>query len=247
LRIAIGVVLALAVVGLVCAGCLAGPRQSAGAQPITVQAPSPNPSPASNSKTPTSPVVPSSRVDRSAPFGGSSTAPLPGDWSQLFPGLVGTFVGALLALWTAFWLDRVSRRRAQASERAARANRLMEALELIGRELEWNSREIKAILTDLDSRLRTDRAPMSDAWNAVGTEAMKAGGAVAVSLSEAYALLGRCGRLLAQYASEVAEGGPGLRTAREQILPRLRELMEETGAALEVAQRRLRGEQLSTP
>lgn len=229
----------LAVFALVCIVWLVCSRQPADAQPATTQPSSPSSSPANRPETSTSPIAPSSNVDRPASPGGNSTAPLPGDWSQLFPGLVGTFVGALLALWAAVWLDRVSRRRTRASAQASHADHLRETLLLIERELEWNSREVDAILADLDSRLRTERAPMTDAWNAVGPEAMKAGGIAPASMSKAYALLGRCGRLLEQYASDLAQGGPGLRTARDQTLPRLRELVGETRAALEIARRQL--------
>jgi hypothetical protein len=127
----------------------------------------------------------------------------------------------------------------QLSERMSRADQLREAQKLIARELDWNSREVAAILTDLDSRLRTERAPLTDAWDAVGTEAMRAGGIAAAKLSEAYALLGRCGRLLEQYTSDIGQGGSGLRTAREQTLPRLEAVIGETATALEVAQRYL--------
>lgn len=220
---------ALVVFGVICAICLACSRQTAGAQPTP---PSPSSIPASQPRTTPTPTNTSS--------GGSSTAWWPPDLSQLIAGLVTTFVGAFAALWTAFWLDRRSRRRTRAGEQAARADRLRETFDLIERELAWNTDEVAAIVADLELRLRTERAPMTDAWDAVGPEAMKAGGAAAASLSQAYALLRRCGRLLDQYANDSAQGGSGLRTAREDTLPRLRELIDETQAALEVARRRLR-------
>ncbi|ROP39049.1 hypothetical protein EDD40_4419 [Saccharothrix texasensis] len=153
----------------------------------------------------------------------------------MVPEWVATFTGAALALWTALRLDRASRGRARASERAAQADRLRETLKLIGRELEWNSREIEAVMGDLTTGLQTDRAPMTDAWSAHGTEAMAVGGMVATSLSEAYALLRRCRRVLEQYTGDLARGGPGLRVARDQTLPRLREVLSDTRAALDVA------------
>jgi hypothetical protein len=208
-------------------------------QPGEVPAASSPPGAVIESVAPTEPVVQVSRVSSPASPAADATAPLPGDWSQLFPGLAGTFAGAFLALWMTVWLDRATRRRNTANEQTASADRLRGTLDLIDRELAWNHHEVKAISVDLDSQLRTDRAPMTDAWNAVGPEAMKVGGVTATSMSEAYALLSRCRRLLEQYAGDLAQGPAGLRIAREQTLPRLRELVVETSAAVESARRQM--------
>ncbi|WP_148088874.1 hypothetical protein [Saccharothrix texasensis] len=212
--------------------CLVCSFDAAGAQPTTTTTPEPV---STSSQQPSSAPPTTSGVDKVSPSGSDDKALWPPDWSQMVPEWVATFTGAALALWTALRLDRASRGRARASERAAQADRLRETLKLIGRELEWNSREIEAVMGDLTTGLQTDRAPMTDAWSAHGTEAMAVGGMVATSLSEAYALLRRCRRVLEQYTGDLARGGPGLRVARDQTLPRLREVLSDTRAALDVA------------
>ena len=156
----------------------------------------------------------------------------PADWSQLISGLVATFFGALLALWTAIALDRRSQRRERQREQLSSTEQMNEKLDLLARELSWNGEELAAILGDLETGFRTDRAPLTDAWNAVGIDAMKAGGPTATRLSEAYSLLRRCQRVLDAYARDLAQGGQSAAMAREQTLPRLRAVMGETQAAV---------------
>ena len=234
----------LAVASLGSALPLASPLAPAAAEPTTVQTPSPAPSPEQGpevvpSAAPPSVPSPSGRVDGPAAVDDKSTAALPADWSQLFSGLVATFVGAFLALWTSVWLERKGRRRARKGEKAAHNERLRSTLDLIGHELEWNGNEVVAIMADLESRLRTERAPKTHAWTAVGIEAMKEGAGAAASLSDAYALLARCQRLLDQYATDVAQGGASMLTARKQTLPRLRALVAETAASIAIAREQL--------
>lgn len=234
----------LAVVCLGSALSLAAPLAPAAAEPTTVQTPSPATSPEQKpevvpSSSPPSAPAPANGVDDHAPVDEKSTAALPADWSQLLSGLVATFVGAFLALWTSIWLERKGGRRAREGERAAHTERLRSTFDLIGHELEWNGNEVVAIMADLESRLRTERAPTTHAWTAVGIEAMKEGAGAAASLSEAYTLLARCQRLLDQYANDVAQGGASMRTAREQTLPRLRALVGETAASIAIAREQL--------
>jgi hypothetical protein len=164
-----------------------------------------------------------------------SVSAWPADWSQLLSGLVATFVGALFAVSTAIPLDRKRQRWELKRQRIASVEQTNEKLDLLERELGWNREELVAILTDLSERFRTDRAPLTDAWSAVGIEAMKIGGLSAIQVSRAYSLLRRCQRVLDDYAKDLAQGGPSALMARELTFSRVREVIGETQVAVSQA------------
>ena len=178
----------------------------------------------------------------SPPNGGEDRSAFPGDWSQLFPTVLATFLGAGLALWTAVRIEQTNERRAQERETSATRARQREALDAIHRELEWNEREAGEISAELTTHLRTERALLVDTWAATGSDAMRTGTALSGTLSETYALLRRCNRLLDQYAAEVGRGGAGTRMARTTTLPRLQTLMAEAAETVQGTRQQLQAE-----
>lgn len=171
----------------------------------------------------------------SPPVSSGGTSPFPGDWSQLLPTLLATFLGAGLALITAIWVARVDARRSRAREAHANVVRFRELLNLIGREIAWNQREISVVLRDLKSGLFTDRSPVIDVWASNGQEILKTSSTATAGIAEAYALLRRFARLLDQYRAEVTRGGTDARAARIETLPKLQALGHEARFALEAA------------
>ncbi len=189
-------------------------------------------------------INPTSLGIRSSPPPASSggTGPFPGDWSQLLPTLIATFLGAGLALITALWAVRVDERRSKAREARANIAHFRELLGLVSREVASNRSEISGALVDLRSNLLTDRAPALDVWSSNGYEILKTSSTVTAEIADAYTLLRRFARLLDQYRAEVSRGGTDARTARIETLPRLQALGHETQLLLEAASKRIEEE-----
>ena len=191
----------------------------------------------SPSSVPTASTHPTSPETRPPPPPASSggTSPFPGDWSQLLPTLLATFLGAGLALITAIWVAGVDARRSTAREAHENVVRFRELLNLLDREVAWNRREISVALLDLKSSLFTDRSPVIDAWASNSQEILKTSSTATAGIAEAYALLRRFTRLLDQYRAEVIRGGTDARNARIETLPKLQALGHETRLTLEAA------------
>jgi uncharacterized membrane protein YccC len=191
---------------------------------------------------PTSPGIRSSPP----PASSSGTSLFPGDWSQLLPTLIATFLGAGLALITALWAARADERRSKARETRANIAHFRELLGLVSREIASNQSQISVALVDLKSNLLTDRAPVLDVWSSNGYEVLKTSSTVTAEIADAYTSLRRFARLLDQYRAEVNRGGTDARTARTETYPRLQALGQETQLVLEAASKRIE-EELSKP
>jgi hypothetical protein len=163
------------------------------------------------------------------------TSPIPGDWSQLLPTLIATFLGAGLALVAAIWLARADERRSTARQERAKVAHYRQLLESVAREIAWNRQEISEALLDIKSSIFTDHAPVLDIWNSNGQEIVQHNSRASAEVAEAYALLRRFARLLDQYRAEVSRGGTEARDARLETLPKVDALGYEVNLALEAA------------
>jgi hypothetical protein len=196
----------------------------------------------SPSSPPTGTTPAASATAKTPPPASGYTSPFPGDWSQLLPTLIATFLGAGLALITAIWVARVSDRRTKIKEEQADKNRLRKLLGQVSSDIDRNRREMSEALSDLESNLVTDRAPVFDIWRSDGPEILGTSREAGAEIAEAYALLGRFARLLHQYLDEVNRGAPYVQSARTETLSKLRTVGSEAALALDVAAKRAREE-----
>jgi hypothetical protein len=150
---------------------------------------------------------------------------LSSDWSAFWPSIFATFVGAFLALVTAFYLDRISRRRRAALEKKGDAGRRKAVSALVVAELQRNSAELTTIRTSLERGLVSAAAPTLNVWHALSTEILSYN--PDPDVVSVYYKLERVTRLLTLYQDESGPGPQGIHRAVTAVLPELKSLISQ--------------------
>jgi hypothetical protein len=213
---------------------LAAPTTQAGPAPTVPPAPSRSPARVSAGQPAGGPVYP-------AP---SSTSVSPPDWSQFWPTIIATFLGAGLGLGGALYVERRLARKRRDEQARQRLEDHAFALELLADELSRNIAVLRGILDDLEAGMVTDRSPARDVWRSLSTDALAAikRPSTAAAVLLAYTRLGRIEQRTRLYHEEVRGGGPALSRALKHTLPPLRALVEEGLGELDQAGRGVRTE-----
>lgn len=165
-------------------------------------------------------------VKSTSPQAGSNAFLTTSDWSQFWPSVVATALGALLALVSAIGVEQLVRRTADQRERANRQRRRIELRELVVSELGRNRQALAEIESSLERPGLLSVTPVLDVWRALSPEIINS--SLHRDLPTVYYALDRSERLLTIYGADLRAGPEGTRRARTHTAPELRALAVQT-------------------
>lgn len=148
------------------------------------------------------------------------------DWSQFWPSLIATAIGAFVALLAAIYLERRSRQHDERQSLARKEARRDAVRGLVVDELSRNRNALQNLSTILDEPAPPSSAPTIDVWRALSTEILEL--TFDAALPAVYYNLNEVQTLLTIYMRELESGPQAVHRARTQTLARLRPLIEQT-------------------